>query len=427
MALSSLLGVDPADLFQERICGRLASHSRPGQYPSAWFEKCERQLPAICRQYPHSFVRSYSFMTSNTAVTRETFRESGGFDPLLRKGEDFDLGIRIAAMGRTFVVAEDARAYCLDFSTSRKREWTRLERDMFIQRNPHRSAVAISLCEPEHATGQSDDRSFLPSGPLDIADGERDSSCRDWLALLSQVPPAAITGRFDYSQREIAAYFSEAAGVDEKTMSDLICGAVADGLIVRQSPSGTYFDIHHTGNWLRTRTEYQEHWLKNASFARTHLTPRQYGESEAPPTAVHYQGRYTMELNPAAGRRWDEVIANMSVPVEHDCQTKVKLTRFFPPELESYFNKESGLIADIPGSLLGRAGSIAYEFECDTVESIFPEPEQRAGDVDEEKSSIKARHLLFTFPDAYLEKATVLLDYILGGRRADPEAEARQI
>ena len=30
MALSSLLGVDPADLFQERICGRLAAHSRPG-------------------------------------------------------------------------------------------------------------------------------------------------------------------------------------------------------------------------------------------------------------------------------------------------------------------------------------------------------------------------------------------------------------
>jgi hypothetical protein len=69
-------------------------------------------------------------------MTKAILAAAGGFAPLLNRGEDLNLEIRLADLGATFMIAEDAVTYDLTGATESSRDWTDLEREAFVYRNP---------------------------------------------------------------------------------------------------------------------------------------------------------------------------------------------------------------------------------------------------------------------------------------------------
>jgi glycosyltransferase involved in cell wall biosynthesis len=428
--LSRLMCADVSDLFRRDIYAQylsLASHAVPGQHPSPWFRDLELQMHAVCQEYPTSRLRGYSFMDSNVAATKDVLDASGGFDPFLNKGEDFDLGIRMAELGYKFATTEYARAYHLDCSTQAQREWTALERHAFLYRHPYRSTAMVSLCESVDAGEIPLEPGLLPRGILDIAALESDVSCTAWHTLLDRVPSDVIPGSFDYSEMAMIRHFSEAGGIDETVVRKYLSVGLSDGLMVRRSPEHLYFDIHHTSNWLRTKTRFQEYWLKNASFGRNHLTPRQSGKSGADPIKIHCNGRYVIEIDVTARMPWDRVAVNMTLPIEHYCQTNLCLRRLAPAALGAYLDKCTGIISNVPSALWLDSGTIVCEFECDIAEGILSAGIISKECVKEIGHNIESEHLRFTFPVSCMEKAKSLLDYILGNQRKDSETDIKRI
>jgi glycosyltransferase involved in cell wall biosynthesis len=429
-ALSQLIGTDPSRLFRGDISGQyscLDSHAFPGWRSTPWRRECELQLRTVCEQHPWSSIRGYSFLGSNFMVSREALEASGGFNPFVCR-DALDLGIRLAELGVAFIISDDARAYHLDDSVLRDQEWTNLERQAFLYRNPFRSAFMISLYESINSSETSCMQSLFPRGLVDIAAAELDLSCSAWRALLMRIRPDAIPGCFGYSECEIVSYFSEAAGISEKTVRDYLSEAVTRGLVVRQSPITTYFDIHHTSNWLRTKTLYQEHWLRNASFARKHLASRRFGRYTTDPVSIHCQGQYAIELDLTPSVSWESVTLNMSIPTEHRCQKHLQVTRLYPSYLEGYLDKSNGVVADVPGSLcIDHGGQIGYEFECDVVEELFPGEATGSICKRERGNGTESEHLHFGFPASYLDKSLSLLDHILEGRPADAASDVQRI
>src|SRR4029077_20584936 len=70
----------------------------------------EAQLEEVCADYPGSLTRALAFITSNVAVRRELLYATQGFRTLLSRGEDTDLGIRLAQRGARFAYAARAEA-----------------------------------------------------------------------------------------------------------------------------------------------------------------------------------------------------------------------------------------------------------------------------------------------------------------------------
>jgi GT2 family glycosyltransferase len=387
-----------------------------------------KELLVASEQYPTSLVRGYLFADANIVVTREALDIAGGFLPLLRKGETLDLGVRIAELGRNFAAAENAKVYQVSHADGENCDWSRHEREAFLYLHPHRSVVMASLFEDGNLEReQLTTRGLFPQGSLDIAATELDPSCAAWCALLANVSPSTVPGRFDYSEDRMIDYFSDITGIDKKRIGDYLNAAVSGGLVVRRSETSTYFDICHTSNWLGTKTRYQEHWFKDGLFGRSHPTPRQLGRHDARPVKIHCRGQCAIEVDMVPGLPWDSVKLNMSIPVEHRCQTNLKLTRFIPSNLEEYFVKGKGLISNVPSTLWLDHGTVSCEFECDISEEILSEnpTSGRRGDNGNANDLIKYLH--FTFPTSYLEKAKSLLAHILGDQLKDTEMEVKRI
>jgi GT2 family glycosyltransferase len=424
-ALAEQMGTCDSMLFRVNLPAQydyLSSHSLSGPFSYA---DLTSQLRAVCQRYPESIVRGYCLGSSNVMISREALESANGFAPLLRHGSSIDLGIRLAELGHTFAMENQAGVYHLHDPEQPRCTWASLDRQAFLYLHPRRSSAMIAL--DDFGTEKSYENSFYPNGLTDIAASELDSRNSLWQAFLLRVQPGLIPGAFEYSAPEMASYFAEAGGVDERTVIAYLDQAVSSGLLVRQSGAKIYFDLQHTSNWLRTRTRYQEHYLTNASFARTHFHRKNDGVL-TDRIEIHCQGQYAIRLNPTPDISWDSVVVNMSVPVEHACQRDVRLTRFTPPELKDYLDNATGIIANVPGSLcIAHGNQIAYEFECDIAEQrlnknmkadAYPHKlaEERRGD-----------ELKVTLPASSLAKAKALLDHILEGAESDVKADVEQI
>jgi glycosyltransferase involved in cell wall biosynthesis len=383
------------------------------------------RLNALFRQYRQSVVCGYACMTSNVALTKAVLKAAGGFEPLLRHGEDLDLGIRIALLGCRFEVAENARAYHLDCSLQH-RDWPRLDRHAFLYRHPYRLVATTSLWLNGNTADRVSLSELFPAGLLDIAASELDRSGLSWKNVLARVSPDELPGCFNYSHDAVVQYLSEAAGISEDTTNGYLALALAEGLIVRRSSSATHFDIHHTSNWLGKRTPYQEHWLRNASFARTHPTPKQRDVCGAQAIQIHCNGRYEISLDRTPGVPWDSVALNISVPVEHPLQTNLQL-QLISSELELYFDRKTGLIMNVPASIWFDCGPVVCEFACDITEGSPQDKADPPLQPHVNGTATDPEQLLFTFPHAYLQRARSLLDYIVGEKRADAENDVRRI
>jgi hypothetical protein len=361
-------------------------------------------------------------------IAREALASANGFAPFLHYGNGIDLGIRLAELGHTFAIEDDARVYHLHDPAQPRCSWASLDRQAFLYLHPLRSAAMIALDDFGAGTGKSYERNLYPNDLVDIAASELDRRNSAWREFLLRVSPDLIPGTFEYSAAEMAAYFAEAACLDEKIVTAYLDQAVSDGLLVRQSGARTYFDLQHTSNWLRTRTLYQEHILRNATFARTHFHGKNDGRLRTDPIGIHCQGQYTIRLNPAPDILWDRVVVNMSTPVQHPCQRNVRLTQFSPPELQDYVDDENGIIANVPGSLCTAHGNkIAYKFECDIAEKLVDKNMEAGAHRHTTAEEIRSDELKVTLSAPYLGRAQALLDDILEGRKSDAETDVERI
>jgi len=389
-----------------------------GWRPTSAPRSPELDLPSPLKDRPIRSSHAHSINCSNLMMTKAILAAAGGFAPLLNRGEDLNLEIRLADLGATFMIAEDAVTYDLTGATESSRDWTDLEREAFVYRNPTRSALMRYLQE-SHGF-QNDTTSDIAT----TCDPERSG----WRKLLTEISPRLIPGHFVYSSDDLVNYFSEESGLGHDTIRDYLMNAVTDGLLVRQSINKTYFDLYHTSNYLRTRTLYREHCLKHASYARSHQTPLQRKTRAAAPISIHCRGVYTLNLVLDPTLCWDSVSLNICIPIEHDCQKNVRLTRLTPPQLDTYIDNTNGLFASVPSSLLIRnSGQISYEFECDITEAhISTRTDSKRYERDNAGGGNSA-NLRFNYPSAFLDKTASLLEYILEDRRSDPETDVRRI
>lgn len=82
----------------------------PGQIGSAWFHYDDKMLEKKYRKMREGKWRPgpRAFYTGNASLTRADFWRVGGFDTGLRRGEDIELGYRLADAGLTFSLNEEA-------------------------------------------------------------------------------------------------------------------------------------------------------------------------------------------------------------------------------------------------------------------------------------------------------------------------------
>jgi hypothetical protein len=326
----------------------------------------------------------HGFAASNVAITREFLSTCGGFSALLRKGDDLDIGFRLADLSPSVAVAEYATVRRLEGSTAHEGRWTEMERQAFLWRNPVRPALAA-------------------------------------------VRPDRAPGTFACSIDSVAAHLAELTGAKPSTIYRYLQEAVSHGLVFTENRGLPRFDIFHTLNWVRARTRFLEDELKNSSFARTHPTPRRR-EAGSQPFTMHCRGRYTIELDSVPGLSWRSVNLNIGLPVGHRCQRNVRLTRLTPSGLAAYVGHNSGVATNVPGELcLRNARIIGYEFECDVAEDCTPGSDTAPACIIDETDVPRPRDLRFAYPAAYLERTASLLEHILGGSRAAPEDDVRRI
>lgn len=81
-------------------------------------------------------------LSGNFSVSADLFRQVGGFDPMFKCREDYELGMRLIQTGAQFTFAREALGYHCD-------EVTDLTRSLQRKRNEARADVQFGRCHPE--------------------------------------------------------------------------------------------------------------------------------------------------------------------------------------------------------------------------------------------------------------------------------------
>jgi GT2 family glycosyltransferase len=395
------LSPEPAD---QLTVGKTA-HREDGRFGVRPAGRLERHpCPQMLAFYVHQLAGC------NMLITRDLLEATRGFAPFLSRAANIDLGFRLAEFDPTVGIAK-AVVHCSSAGLSPA--WTPEEGQALLWRNPLRS-VALA-----------DGRERSSAGVVSFG---ADFSLSDWRRFLTTAPQQGIRDSFDCRIDDIVEHLSEATGADRSAICGFIRHAVSRGLLVDSTRPRRYFSLYHTLNLLKARTLYLEYEIRNASFPRTHPTPRQRGRSAVQPVSVRCTGEYTLTLDLSRDEWSNTTTLNIALPVEHGLQAAVRLGRLTPPSLAPYVNLRHGFIANVPLALcVANGGAIGYQFECNIHEFCGTAPRSAKPGETQLHAMPGPPDLRFAYPPAYLDRALALLNYILDGSRRDEESDARRV
>ncbi len=446
LMLGQMLGVSPHELFSTQVTQQfecISKNAHQGMYPGYAMAKIEMQLPDVCQQYPESLLCAYSVITSNVAVRREIFEKVGGFDISIRLPEDTDLGVRLWEIGAHFGCAPNARAYHMYHTGDRNN--TLVERQAFFHRHPHQVILLLNLWFAYH--DQPD-----PAIPSAIFD-----SLLTMAAAEQELPDIDVNQEFHrvYRQRSWAdcicdrdfmvEYYREHTGISQQEIDAYLDQAIVQGLVMHRRDGRFYFDLDHTTNWLLRSTTYQQYELEHSRYS---WIRNQIPYTKTNPSSASTENDLDQEIRNISLKRAPllfkcrsiyevsipkealpeatlEATLNIPIPIEHTCQTDIRIAHCFPETLLDYVNAERTMISGFPLQLgLCEDGGITihYAFECNLREYLLAENE------DEIASMIGgSQYLKPTYPSSQLNKMEAILKKIFARPAGDSYAIAQTI
>jgi transglutaminase-like putative cysteine protease/GT2 family glycosyltransferase len=387
----------------------LQQHAVLGQYPIPAYARLERELRAVCLHCPDSLIGAYACVTSNVAVRRARFEQTRGFDAFLPRIHDTDLGMTLWEHGARTGFAQEARA-CHLYAAQPDRGLDPQESIAFFYRHPYRLVAQVY----HWFAAQQGQATRVPASTslVDLARGDMEAdaaSPQGFGAAAGRGFTPAMPADCRYDRDDITAYCAEHFAVPPALTSTYLDRALQRGLIVREERGVVTFDIHHTLNWMRYHTPFQEQILRRSSFTRQQT--RLFDSSRGPEARLRLRCRGVYEITiPARALAGQTVssIRDVPLPVARAGQPFVTLDRPTPPDRLSR----------------GHEGDccLSYSFTCDVEELAGPHQEAMPDDVVDRR-----RHLASAFPARLLPRARALLTTIGVASSHDPERAARRI
>jgi GT2 family glycosyltransferase len=427
--LARWAGTTPEQLFVANIAEDqfrlIDGRARLGQYAHPVYEKLETEVRQVYASDAQSLICCWSFMASNAAVRRSLLQRTSGFNPCMVRGDDLELAIRLWEIGARFGFADEAQAIHLGGAEQTIYWPTMNDLATAFCRHPYRLVLMMHLWRFYHSPDHS---SAVPPGfehLLSLHRDSQDASPPDILEQCQRIYKQPFPANCRYSRDELIEFFSLSPFWTPEQAADGLDLAVSRGLYVESREGQLYFDNYHTDNWLRDCTSIMERWL--APFVLNHnKTPFQ--DTQQPSKLLSFDCRGTYEvIIPAEALAGVEgqLFINLSLPVEHICQSEVRLTNCSPSNLLEYRDRAGGMAVNIP--LVERGGEeirIGYDFTCRMHE--FAPVEKERGEVAASPAEL-ARHLRPSFPPKYMVRARSLLDQIITDKQAGPYNIARMI
>jgi glycosyltransferase involved in cell wall biosynthesis len=387
----------------------LRTKSILGQLPGQ--TELEVQIEEVCTDYPGSLTSALAFITSNVAVRRELLCATHGFRPLLARGEDTDLGIRLAQRGARFAYAEGAEAIHPLYEMGGRVDEYRHTFDTIITRYPFK-VVALWWCWAQQPGA-------MPFGRLsDIARVEADGELADLdIHVLAQEKGLTFQADFSITHEALAQYRAWVGQLPIEQVAAWLDKGVQRGLLSRpRSGASKLFDLYLTTSWLDDHSEWRQHLYKQ-SFIPRHLTRRQLGQKIAPPLSVYWRGRYSMEL-PAELIPAEGAAVSLPLPIVTRYQNEVQLISWDPPDLASYI--QQGMVIGYPVRPPDTPTfSLSYSFSCTVSEFDRAMPHEAT----EEDPSLWLRPVSLR----EFQMLASIVGTILPSRCDDPEIEAHKI
>lgn len=404
----------------------LERRARLGQFAHPVYEKLETELPQVYASDAQSLVCCWSFIASNAAVRRSLLQKTSGFNPCLLRDEDLELAIRLWEIGARFGFAEEAKALHLG-GTEQAIYWPTMN-DLVTSfcRHPYRLVLMMHLWRFYHSPGNSS--AAVPPGfdhLLALHSAGQEAAPPDILEQCQRIYKQPFPVDCRYSRDHFIEYLSFSPFWTPEQAADGLDLAVRRGLYVERREGQLYFDIYHTENWLRDCTPAMQRWLAPC-ILNNNRTPFQ--ASQQPSKLLSFDCRGTYEaIIPAAALAGVEgqLFFNLSLPVEHICQSDMRITNCYPGNLLEYRDRAGGMAVNVP--LVERGGEeirIGYDFTCRMHE--FAPVEKGAGAPVASPAEL-ARYLRASLPPKYKLKAESLLDRIITDKLAGPYNIARMI
>ncbi len=428
--LARALEVAPETVLAEdvpRQFERLRAAAKLSMYPSLAMQRFEAQLPGACQAHPESLLCAYSLITSNVAVRRAMFEQASGFDLTMRRGEDTELGVRLWEMGARFGFAPDARAYHLYYAGQGDRDNTWMERIAFFHRHPYLLAFLIPVWFAYHDQPNPNPPSPIFESLTALLEATPAYPDIDLSAEFNRLYRQPFPAECLYDRDFMAAYFCEHSGIAREVVEGYLDQSVARGLVIQRRQGKLCFDLHHTTNWLRKCTPYQQHEYEHTRYEWfRQWIPKRVSNGSGAPIALRCRGRYEIYIPPEAlpGPALEGTL-DIPLPIEHPCQTQAQVTNCEPADLLDYADSRRAMIRRFP-LRPDEAGAIriSYEFTCVLREHI---PPAEGGVGSAPSNGNLARYLKPAYPPAQLVKAQEILKKIFRGPVDHSEAIARAI
>jgi GT2 family glycosyltransferase len=424
--LARLVGVELEELFVRDAAGQfheIEARAKLGQFSHAVYEKLETEMRQVYEADPQSLICAWSFMASNSAVRRSLLQETSGFNPCLRRFDDLELAIRLWELGARFGFAGQAKAFHL-CAEERPIYWPGMnDLLMLFSRHPYRLVFMMHLWMFYHSQAHNASPPALFNHLLSVNQANEEAQqlnlTEQFQAIYKQ--PFPIDARYDMDR--VIEYYSSSPYWTKEQVASGLDQAIRRGVYTEQRAGRFYFDIYHIDNWLRDCTPILQRWL--APHVLNHnRTPFQHTQQPSELLTFRCRGTYeiTVPAEAIAGVE-GEVILNLSVPVEHTCQSDVKIADCSPANMLDYKDRAGGMIMNLPVN--GRPGEdikIHYSFTC-LLHEFAPVEKERGALAPAELS----RFLRPSFPPEHMVKAKALLDQIITDRTKEPYAVARMI
>lgn len=360
--------------------------------------RLEREVREVYQIYPDSLLCCAAFSSSNVAVDRDFLIATKGFLPGLTDLADVEMGLQLWEAGARFGFADGASCYHIGTLEENNSHANINEVQVIFYRHPY--TLVLKLLLSIYANGENVAQtpwSEWVSRKPDLAD-----IAAQYLKISGQ--PLPVDCR--YSVDELIDYFYENTGVSRELLKKYLEIGLNQGLIVKEQAGQYFFDRYHTSNWLQNNTAFKQHELLR-QYCHITKTPAQTAGQPVAPLSLSCRGLYEIVISAQTLTKFgSKAILNLPLPIEHRCQTGVKILSSFPENLLKYANYTQGMIIGLPLNLMEQPEiHIGYQFECEIHEFQSESHSLTAAEL--------APFLKLNFPADYLTKAKILLKKIL--------------
>ena len=349
---------------------RLRERCTLGQRPEPAMASLEHGIEQVCRAYPDALTRALAFITSNVALSRAAFVKAGPFCRWMRRGEDTELGIRLAAQGARFGYLAEAEAIHPTFRSKAADD----EPETFpllMLRHPYSAVLLWYLWAARLAWG---DPAISCDGPIDVtslesiarAEMSGAAAAVDCQALLARTPLGGELFSFKVALSDMVGHLERVFDEPRARVRRLLLEAVERGLMTGRTGSEPSFDLFLTRDWLERQTTlgYQSRFAR--SFSRAHQRRCLRGRPAAPPLVVRWKGTYEVTVpNSVLAPVGADIRVNLALPTSTRCQTDVVIDESWPRDLRHH--ERDGLVFAYPAERAPEAGGmrkLGYSFSC---------------------------------------------------------------